>query len=572
MASANTIKNPNQMIPSAESSQKTLDSYARVMEEQAMEEKILVQENVVNVDLSSIRGIQPPPENELQDEQEGRGGGGGGGSIRGIKSPQKHIPEEDLEALSELVPGLKMGQVGALAVQGQFNGHGNMDPNAVSPPHHHKDREEHSPDFKKIPHLDSMMVNQGLDEEYANDDQEQESLRLLKSLAEGDKEEDDDGGSDDDHDSSSESSEGKTVNDLIESYQKTDINKKVVQGALSSSSSSSSAGQTHASATDHRDAIPEVPMSQNGSQNGKAKHSTTSSSKNNNNNSNGTGVKSIPNKNSKSNSNHNNISKANPNPYHNAFHDEEDKERLPGTPPRDSNNIHDDSYYGTTPSPHRGEFYPQSSAQSLSTATQSHEVRMPMYLPNFRPATGCTNASDFIVRCFVARLRAGITVVKHGRSRWCKSRLRVLHVHSDGRSLSWRPAQGEPASNKRPPKLDLSTCLEVRHAWSPDPLNPMFTGTPILRSKCEASNAFKSFALIFPRRTVDITAVTADQCKVLMEGFSALCFRLQVANMAGRKQGMVPTGGEGEGDGNHEKAERMSATTSPPTTSGTGPF
>ena len=173
-----------------------------------------------------------------------------------------------------------------------------------------------------------------------------------------------------------------------------------------------------------------------------------------------------------------------------------------------------------------------SSTQSLSTATQTHDVRIPMFLPTFRPATGCTNASDFIVRCFVARLRAGITVVKHGRSRWCKSRLRILHVHSDGRSLSWKPAIGEPSSSKRPPKLELSTCLEVRHAWSPDPQNTMFTGTPILRQKCEAANAHKSFALIFPKRTVDITAVTADQCRVLMEGFSALCFRLHVANLA----------------------------------------
>lgn len=181
-----------------------------------------------------------------------------------------------------------------------------------------------------------------------------------------------------------------------------------------------------------------------------------------------------------------------------------------------------------------GEFQTISSAQSLSTATQTHEVRMPMYLPTFKPATGCTNASDFIVRCFVARLRSGITVVKHGRSRWCKSRLRVLHIHPDGRSLSWKPAQGEPTSSKRPPKLDLTTCMEVRHAWSPDPQNPMYTGTPILRQKCEAANAHKSFALIFPKRTVDITSVTADQCKVLMEGFSALCFRLQVANLAGK--------------------------------------
>mmetsp|Transcript_29061 Transcript_29061/g.61662 ORF Transcript_29061/g.61662 Transcript_29061/m.61662 type:complete len:466 (+) Transcript_29061:862-2259(+) len=186
------------------------------------------------------------------------------------------------------------------------------------------------------------------------------------------------------------------------------------------------------------------------------------------------------------------------------------------------------------------------------TATQTHEVRMPMLLSTFKPATGCTNASDFVVRCFVARLRSGITVVKHGRSRWCKSRLRVLHVHPDGRSLSWKPALGEPSSGKRPPKLDLTSCREVRHAWSPDPDNPMFTGTPILRQKCEAANAHKSFALVFPKRTVDITAVTADQCKVLMEGFSALCFRLQVAqnvaNSAGGASGAKGAGKEGEAD------------------------
>lgn len=193
------------------------------------------------------------------------------------------------------------------------------------------------------------------------------------------------------------------------------------------------------------------------------------------------------------------------------------------------------------------EFLNISSGQSLSTATQTHEVRMPMYLPTFKPATGCTNASDFIVRCFVARLRSGITVVKHGRSRWCKSRLRILHIHPDGCSLSWKPAEGEPTSNRRPPKLDLTQCLEVRHAWSPDPQNPMYTGTPILRQKCEAANAHKSFALIFPKRTVDITAVTADQCKVLMEGFSALCFRLQVADLAGKGANNNKKAGAGKG-------------------------
>jgi len=169
------------------------------------------------------------------------------------------------------------------------------------------------------------------------------------------------------------------------------------------------------------------------------------------------------------------------------------------------------------------------------------QAMLPMYLPYFKPATGCTNASDFIVRCFVARLRSGISVIKHGRSRWCKSVTRILHIHPDGRSLSWKPPLGEPTSSKNPPKLDLLECKEVRHAWSPDPLQPLFTGTAILRQKCEAANAHKSFALIFPKRTVDVTAITADQCKVLMEGFSALCFRLQVANMAGQMLGFSET-------------------------------
>ena len=118
-------------------------------------------------------------------------------------------------------------------------------------------------------------------------------------------------------------------------------------------------------------------------------------------------------------------------------------------------------------------------------------TKMTLSLPSFKPATGCTNASDFIVRCFVARLRSGISVVKHGRSRWCKSRLRILHVHPDGSSLSWKPAIGEPTSSKRPPKLDLSNCLEIRHAWSSDPLHQNYTGTSILRSKCETINAHK---------------------------------------------------------------------------------
>jgi hypothetical protein len=180
------------------------------------------------------------------------------------------------------------------------------------------------------------------------------------------------------------------------------------------------------------------------------------------------------------------------------------------------------------------EFMSTCSGQSTSAATWTRDIRVPMCLPTFKPATGCIDASDFLVRCFVARLRAGVTVVKHGRSRWSRSRRRVIYLHPDGRSLTWRPAEGEPASSSRPSKLDLGTCVEVRHAWSPDPQSPLYTGTPVLRRKCEAVNAHKSFSLIFRSRTLDMTALTADQCRVLMEGFSVLCFRLQVAATAGR--------------------------------------
>jgi hypothetical protein len=158
-----------------------------------------------------------------------------------------------------------------------------------------------------------------------------------------------------------------------------------------------------------------------------------------------------------------------------------------------------------------------------------------LYLPTFIPAHGCSNASDFIVRCFVARLRAGVTVTKHSRSRWAKSHDRILHILPTGYHITWIPETEEEAiaksTKKAPTKLDLTKCLEVRHAWSRDPKATRYTGTATLRSKCKEGTANRSFALIYRERTVDFTAVTVDQCKILMEGFSALCFRLQMAKL-----------------------------------------
>lgn len=148
-------------------------------------------------------------------------------------------------------------------------------------------------------------------------------------------------------------------------------------------------------------------------------------------------------------------------------------------------------------------------------------------IPNFTPAEGCKNASDFIVRCFAARLRHGITVLKHNRNRWTKSQYRVLYLLPDGKSLTWKPLAGEKDKGKRP-ILDLTKCTEVRHASTKDPANRRLTGTHVLRKHAKENTTSKSLSLIFQKRTLDMSALSTDLCKVLLEGFSALCFRLQL--------------------------------------------
>jgi hypothetical protein len=150
-----------------------------------------------------------------------------------------------------------------------------------------------------------------------------------------------------------------------------------------------------------------------------------------------------------------------------------------------------------------------------------------MELANFKPAEGCYNASDFVVRCFAVRLRtSGFTVLKHNKNRFSKAKYRILYLMPDGKTLTWRSEEGKDTGKR--PKVDLTTCKEVRHAWSADPTTKKKTGTAVLRNRCKENLAGKSFSLIFAKRSLDFTAFSNDQCKVLMEGFSALCYRLQV--------------------------------------------
>mmetsp|Transcript_14740 Transcript_14740/g.21743 ORF Transcript_14740/g.21743 Transcript_14740/m.21743 type:complete len:298 (+) Transcript_14740:44-937(+) len=196
--------------------------------------------------------------------------------------------------------------------------------------------------------------------------------------------------------------------------------------------------------------------------------------------------------------------------------------------------------------------------QHNNNNTNEDIPKMDSLLPLFRPAFGCTDTSDFLVRSFVVRLRTGIRVIKHAHSPHAhpRSQVRILHLHSDGKSITWSPEQLPAAdesssrkfksssannNNNRSSKntnkkkhrrgLDLTTCREVRYALGPRPLFHK-KGTKVLRECCHhRSDIEKSFSLHFPGRTLDITAATTDQCQVLLNGFSALCFRLRISVM-----------------------------------------
>ena len=189
------------------------------------------------------------------------------------------------------------------------------------------------------------------------------------------------------------------------------------------------------------------------------------------------------------------------------------------------------------------------STATMSTVTGMHPQTLPLHIPNvFKPAVGCISAPEFLIRCFVARLRKGLTVIKHGRSRFQRtSRLYTLQLEEQGQVLTWKPAgnkkvsassneRANSSSNSNLKRMHLLECNEVRMAYTPDPDNPRYTGSAILREKCDAADAHKSFALIFPHRTLDITAQTADQCKLLTEGFSALCYRMHLKKAEQERQ------------------------------------
>lgn len=166
----------------------------------------------------------------------------------------------------------------------------------------------------------------------------------------------------------------------------------------------------------------------------------------------------------------------------------------------------------------------------IERSNPNEERKVHSIVPNFKPAFGCTNASDYVLRCFCARLRQGITVLRHHRWYWTKSQIVTLYLLPDCKTLKWK-ADKHTRSKAGNMKLNLTHCTEVRRALSADPAKNQHLGTGVLRRHCTIQMASQSLSLIFPKFTFDMTASTADSFKVLLEGFSALCFRLQMAKL-----------------------------------------
>lgn len=159
-------------------------------------------------------------------------------------------------------------------------------------------------------------------------------------------------------------------------------------------------------------------------------------------------------------------------------------------------------------------------------------------IPHFELAENVYDVSDFTVVTFVARLRLfGFNVTKYGRGSFFSTRQRTLRLNPDGISISCIPHHKERRLRLRKgyatERFNLMECLGVRHAWTKDPDSRtklvQKSGTKNLRHKGRKSSMYRSFSLIFPHRTLDLAASTSDQCFILMQGFSALCFRLQLA-------------------------------------------
>ena len=58
-----------------------------------------------------------------------------------------------------------------------------------------------------------------------------------------------------------------------------------------------------------------------------------------------------------------------------------------------------------------------SGAPITTGGSQQPKHKMNVEIPGFKPAVGCYDCSDFLVKNFLARLRSGMKVVKHSSSR-----------------------------------------------------------------------------------------------------------------------------------------------------------
>ena len=87
----------------------------------------------------------------------------------------------------------------------------------------------------------------------------------------------------------------------------------------------------------------------------------------------------------------------------------------------------------------------------------------------------------------------------------------------------------------------LGDCIEIRHAWTADPLKPHLIATATMRRRCHYLHSSKSFSFVFPRgKTIDVTAKTTDQAIILLRGLNALRGREELERRGEQQVGEGP--------------------------------
>jgi len=158
-------------------------------------------------------------------------------------------------------------------------------------------------------------------------------------------------------------------------------------------------------------------------------------------------------------------------------------------------------------------------------------------IPSFNKTTDTLSNEDntYLLHAFTTRLRGGFLVVKYPNFRFQRPGVRKLVSFDGGRTIHLiasyvvdQEDEQQTQTQTQPPQkgrkaFKLTDVVEIRHAWTPDSSKPSLTATKTMRRSCHYLNGHKSFSFIMRGgATINVTAKTADQAKLLMLNLSIL--------------------------------------------------